>query len=114
MSSCLPASVSWLTFLLHVLAVLTSLSMAVAFFDKTLFSYHPTLMALGFLLFHAESIISAVHFRGLVRWRYASPSTKVPAAGHHPYQSLEWPRVWPFGPGEWTWPEGASPPAQCC
>lgn len=48
---------------IHALALLCSLSIPVAVFNGTLFSWHPTLMALAFLGFTAEGVVTSILFR---------------------------------------------------
>ena len=56
----------WLVNSIHVLALLCALSIPVAIFNGTLFSWHPTLMALAFLGFMAEGVITSILFRSKV------------------------------------------------
>lgn len=51
---------------IHALALLCSLSIPVATFNGTLFSWHPTLMALAFLGFMAEGVVTSILFRSKV------------------------------------------------
>lgn len=50
---------------LHVLLLLVSLSIAFCLFDNTLFAWHPVFMSIGYILFMAEGLISAVAFRNV-------------------------------------------------
>lgn len=50
---------------LHGVLVVVSLSIAFSLFDSTLFAWHPLFMSIGYLLFMAEGLISAVRFRHL-------------------------------------------------
>lgn len=61
----LPPIVSKLNNVLHVSIALTALSIAFVLFDSTLFAFHPVFMSLGYLIFMAEGLISAVMFRHL-------------------------------------------------
>lgn len=61
----LPSVVAKLNLLLHASVALVSLSIAFVLFDKSLFSWHPLFMSLGYLLFMTEGLISAVMFRHL-------------------------------------------------
>ncbi|CAD7703573.1 unnamed protein product [Ostreobium quekettii] len=49
----------------HGLGALTSLSLVLVLFDWSLFAYHPTCMAIGYLLLMCEGILEAVGFRSL-------------------------------------------------
>jgi cytochrome b-561 domain-containing protein 2 len=51
--------------LMHVLVILTSLSIAFTVFDGSLFAWHPLCMSIGYLLFMAEGLMSALGFRAL-------------------------------------------------
>ncbi|EIE25654.1 hypothetical protein COCSUDRAFT_12782 [Coccomyxa subellipsoidea C-169] len=53
----------WLINSIHVLALLCALSIPVAIFNGTLFSWHPTLMALAFLGLMAEGVVTSIMFR---------------------------------------------------
>ncbi|KAK9916106.1 hypothetical protein WJX75_008637 [Coccomyxa subellipsoidea] len=53
----------WLVISIHVLALLCAVSIPVAIFNGTLFSWHPTLMALAFLGFMAEGVVTSILFR---------------------------------------------------
>ncbi|PNH10254.1 hypothetical protein TSOC_003067 [Tetrabaena socialis] len=55
--------VSRLTMTLHVSVVVVSLSIAFTLFDNTLFGWHPALMSIGYIVFMAEGLIAAIHFR---------------------------------------------------
>lgn len=50
---------------MHILVILTSLSIAFSVFDGTLFAWHPLFMSIGYLLFMAEGLMSALGFRML-------------------------------------------------
>lgn len=56
----------WLVNSVHMLALLCALSIPVAIFNGTLFSWHPTLMALAFLGFMAEGVVTSILFRSKV------------------------------------------------
>ena len=56
----------WLTTTIHVLVIGCAVSIPVAIFNGTLFSWHPTLMAVAFLGFMAEGVLTSVSFRSLV------------------------------------------------
>eukprot|EP01023_Acetabularia_acetabulum_P036230 TRINITY_DN3425_c0_g1_i2.p1 TRINITY_DN3425_c0_g1~~TRINITY_DN3425_c0_g1_i2.p1 ORF type:complete len:300 (-),score=38.26 TRINITY_DN3425_c0_g1_i2:403-1302(-) len=49
----------------HVLAILFSVSLIVSVSNKSLFSYHPTFMTLGYVVFMAEGVIAGIKFRRL-------------------------------------------------
>ena len=51
---------------IHALALLCALSIPVAIFNGTLFSWHPTLMAIAFLGFMAEGVLTSILFRSKV------------------------------------------------
>ena len=53
----------WLLTSIHLLVFLLALSIPVAIFNGTLFSWHPTLMALAFLGFMTEGVTTAILFR---------------------------------------------------
>jgi hypothetical protein len=54
----------WVLTTVHLLALLLALSIPLYFFDwATLFTWHPTLMALAFLGFMTEGVVTAVLFR---------------------------------------------------
>ena len=53
----------WLLTTIHVLVFLLALSIPVAIFNGTLFSWHPTLMSLAFLGFMTEGVTTAILFR---------------------------------------------------
>ena len=53
----------WLLTSIHLLVLLLALSIPVAIFNGTLFSWHPTLMALAFLGFMTEGVTTAILFR---------------------------------------------------
>eukprot|EP01024_Parvocaulis_polyphysoides_P059797 TRINITY_DN6483_c0_g1_i1.p1 TRINITY_DN6483_c0_g1~~TRINITY_DN6483_c0_g1_i1.p1 ORF type:complete len:219 (+),score=22.40 TRINITY_DN6483_c0_g1_i1:401-1057(+) len=49
----------------HILAILFSVSLIVSVANKTLFSWHPIFMTLGYVLFMTEGVISGIKFRRL-------------------------------------------------
>lgn len=49
--------------LVHSMAVLVPISIAYALFTGSLFSWHPTLMSLGYTAFMAEGVLTAVKLR---------------------------------------------------
>lgn len=53
----------WLINSIHGLALLCAVSIPVVIFNGTLFSWHPTLMALAFLGFMAEGVLTSILFR---------------------------------------------------
>lgn len=67
MALTLPPAAHRLTWVLHALALGLGLSFAAMFFDKSLFSWHPTLMALGYLLFLTEGIVTASEAHSIVQ-----------------------------------------------
>ena len=50
---------------LHITCILVSLSLAFTLFDSSLFSWHPLLMSLAFLLFMSQGVLSAITLRSL-------------------------------------------------
>lgn len=58
-----PPLISKLNTALHVSVALTALSIAIALFDSSLFSFHPALMSIGYVIFMAEGVISGIMFR---------------------------------------------------
>lgn len=50
--------------LVHVLCLFLAVSIPVMALNKTLFSWHPTLMALGFFGLMSEGVLTALQFRG--------------------------------------------------
>ncbi len=50
---------------MHILVIVTSLSIAFTVFDGTLFAWHPLFLSIGYLLFMAEGLMSALGFRML-------------------------------------------------
>jgi hypothetical protein len=76
----------WLVISIHVLALLCALSIPVAIFNGTLFSWHPTLMALAFLGFMAEGVVTSILFRSKVALRNpasASMQTYIASLSNH-------------------------------
>lgn len=59
------AQLGKLSTLLHASVTIISVSLALACFDNSLFSWHPVFMSLGFLLFMAEGIFAGIQFRSL-------------------------------------------------
>eukprot|EP00798_Chlamydomonas_sp_ICE-L_P026603 gene26603-18374_t len=59
----MPPVVKHLSMMLHASAVIMALSIAFLLFDGTLFAWHPLFMSVGYLLFMAEGLLSAVMFR---------------------------------------------------
>ena len=53
----------WLITSIHVLVIACAISIPVAIFNGTLFSYHPTLMAVAFLGLMAEGVLTSISFR---------------------------------------------------
>lgn len=58
-----PPLISKLNAALHVSVALTALSIAIILFDSSLFSFHPALMSIGYVIFMAEGVISSIMFR---------------------------------------------------
>lgn len=56
----------WLVSGIHVLVLACAVSIPVALFNGTLFSWHPTLMAIAFLGLMAEGVLTSISFRTLV------------------------------------------------
>lgn len=54
-----------LPLLIRLLAAFAALSIPIAALDFSLYSWHPTFMALGFLGFMAEAVLTAARFRPL-------------------------------------------------
>ena len=50
--------------LVHVLCLFLAVSVPVMAVNKTLFSWHPAFMAVGFFGLMAEGVLTALHFRG--------------------------------------------------
>ena len=48
-----------------MVAVLTALWLAFALYDSSLFSWHPLLMSVGFVLLMTQGLVAAVQFRAL-------------------------------------------------
>ena len=54
-----------LPLLIRLLAAFVALSVPLAALDGTLYSWHPTFMALGFIGFMAEAVLTSISFRSL-------------------------------------------------
>lgn len=61
----MPAFIGQLVNLLHVSVVIMALSLAFVIFDASLFSWHPVMMSIGYVIFMAEGLIASVMFRHL-------------------------------------------------
>jgi hypothetical protein len=61
----------------HALAFACALSIPVAIFNGTLFSWHPTLMALGFLGLMSEGVLTSILFRTKVLYENGLTLAKV-------------------------------------
>ena len=59
----MPPIVALLSLLMHGLIIVLSLSLAYTLYDGSLFSYHPTLMSLGLILFHGELPLGPPYIR---------------------------------------------------
>ena len=57
----------WFVTSIHILVICCAVSIPVAIFNGTLFSWHPTLMSMAFLGFMAEGVLTSITFRSLVR-----------------------------------------------
>ena len=57
----------WFVTSIHILVIGCAVSIPVAIFNGTLFSWHPTLMSMAFLGFMAEGVLTSITFRSLVR-----------------------------------------------
>ena len=57
----------WFVTSIHILVIGCAVSIPVAIFNGTLFSWHPTLMSMAFLGFMAEGVLTSISFRSLVR-----------------------------------------------
>ena len=62
----------WFVTSIHILVIGCAVSIPVAIFNGTLFSWHPTLMSMAFLGFMAEGVLTSISFRSLVRASEAS------------------------------------------
>ena len=62
----------WIVTSVHILVIGCAVSIPVAIFNGTLFSWHPTLMSMAFLGFMAEGVLTSISFRSLVRARWHS------------------------------------------
>ena len=58
-----PGRTTVLECFVHGLAAAVPISVAYALFNGSLFSWHPTLMSLGYLAFMAEGVLTAIKFR---------------------------------------------------
>ena len=56
----------WFVTSIHILVIGCAVSIPVAIFNGTLFSWHPTLMSMAFLGFMAEGVLTSITFRSLV------------------------------------------------
>ncbi len=56
----------WLVTSIHVLVVACAVSIPVAVFNGTLFSWHPALMSIAYLGLMAEGVLTSISFRSLV------------------------------------------------
>ena len=56
----------WLVTSIHVLVLACAVSIPIATFNGTLFSWHPTLMSIAFLGLMAEGVLTSISFRSLV------------------------------------------------
>ena len=56
----------WLVTSIHILVAACAVSIPVAVFNGTLFSWHPTLMSIAFLGLMAEGVLTSISFRSLV------------------------------------------------
>ena len=70
----------WLVTTIHVLVIACAISIPVAIFNGTLFSYHPTLMAVAFLGLMAEGVLASISFRSLVGQFLLVTDDKTPEA----------------------------------
>ncbi|CAK0780506.1 hypothetical protein CVIRNUC_005075 [Coccomyxa viridis] len=55
----------WFVTSIHILVIGCAVSIPVAIFNGTLFSWHPTLMSMAFLGFMAEGVLTSISFRAL-------------------------------------------------
>ena len=62
----------WVVTSVHILVIGCAVSIPVAIFNGTLFSWHPTLMSMAFLGFMAEGVLTSITFRPLVQARWHS------------------------------------------
>lgn len=56
----------WLITSIHILVIACAVSIPIAVFNGTLFSWHPTLMSIAFLGFMAEGVLTSILFRSTV------------------------------------------------
>ena len=59
----------WLVTSIHVLVVACAVSIPVAVFNGTLFSWHPALMSIAYLGLMAEGVLTSISLRSLVGLR---------------------------------------------